>query len=80
MGTSIKDILGGNTFAEPEEIRLIKNYVFEHYTSDVGVKINKDSIVIMTTSSALANTLRMELLELKKLCKTDKKLLVRIGR
>ena len=80
MGTSIKDILGGNTFAEPEEIRLIKNYVFEHYTSDVGVKINKDSIVIITTSSALANTLRMELLELKKLCKTDKKLLVRIGR
>ncbi len=80
MGNSIKDILDSNSYAEPEEIRIIKNYVFENYQSKAKVKIGHQQITILVTSSALANTLRMELLELKKLCKTDKRLFVRIGR
>jgi hypothetical protein len=80
MGNSIKDILNSNSYSEPEEIRIIKNYIFENYQSNSRVKIGHQQITILVTSSALANTLRMELLELKKLCNTDKKLLIRIGR
>ncbi|MCA9332841.1 hypothetical protein KDA00_03125 [Candidatus Saccharibacteria bacterium] len=80
MGTSIKDILDGNSFAEPEEIRIIKNYVFEHFQSECGVSVSSQSIIIKVSSSALAGTLRMYLQDLQKKCKTDKKLVIRIGR
>jgi hypothetical protein len=80
MGTSIKDIISGNSFSEPEEIRVIKNYVFENFQSTVNVKVGPKTITIITTSSALASTLRMYLLELKKKCNTNKRLVVRIGR
>lgn len=80
MGSSIKDILQGNSYAEPEEIRIIKNYVFENFQSSVNVKIGSNSITILVTSAALANTLRMYLIDIKKKCNTDKKLIIRIGR
>ena len=80
MGTSIKDILGGNTFAEPEEIRIIKNYMFEHFQSGCSVKITANTITIFTGSSALAGALRPHLIDLQKRCNTDKKLLIRIGK
>ncbi|MFO0920684.1 MAG: hypothetical protein U0451_03350 [Candidatus Saccharimonadales bacterium] len=80
MGSSIKDILQGNSYAEPEEIRIIKNYVFENFQSPVNVKIGSNSITILVTSAALANTLRMYLIDIKKKCNTDKKLIIRIGR
>lgn len=80
MGTSIKDILGGNTFAEPEEIRIIKNYVFENFQSECNIKVARSTITIIVTSSALAGTLRPHLIDLQKRCNTDKKLLIRIGK
>ncbi len=80
MGSSIKDILQGNSYAEPEEIRIIKNYVFENFQSPVNVKIGSNSITILVTSAALANTLRMYLIDIKKKCNTEKKLIIRIGR
>lgn len=80
MGSSIKDILDGNTFAEPEEIRIIKNYIHEHFRENAGVKIGPATIVIRVRSSAFAGTLRMYLTDIKKACKTDKKLIIRIGR
>ncbi len=80
MGASIKDIIDGNTFAEPQEIRIIKNYVFENFKSSCNVKIGPKTITIIVASSALAGTLRMYLGEIKKKCNTDKKLHIRIGR
>lgn len=80
MTNSIADIIGGKSFAEPEEIRIIKNYIFEHYQANAGVTVNEKTITIKVTSSALANTLRFELRDLQQKCKTDKKLLLRIGR
>ena len=79
MTNSIKDILGGSKFSEPEEIRIIKNFVFENYQSDCTVTMKPKVIVINVSSGALAGTLRTRLLELHKLCKTDKRLSVRIG-
>ncbi len=79
MGSSIKDILDGNTFAEPEEIRIIKNYVHEHFREKVGVKIGSTTITIRVRGAAFAGTLRMYLNDIRKACKTDKKLIIRIG-
>lgn len=80
MSSSIKDILGGNSFAEPEEIRIIKNYIFEHFRSQANVSIGQNTITIRVASSALAGTIRMYLQDIKKACDTDKKLLIRIGK
>lgn len=79
MTNSIKDILGSNTFSEPEEIRIIKNFIFENYQSDCVVTIKPKVIMIRVSSGALAGTLRGRLLELHKLCKTDKRLAIKIG-
>ncbi len=79
MTQSIKDILGGTGFSEPDEIRIIKNYIKEHYQSNAQITIRKSDIVITVNSAALASTLRPELYTIKKLCNTDKKLILRIG-
>ena len=79
MTNSIKDILGSADFSEPDEIRIIKNFVFENYQSDCTVTIKPKVIIISVSSGALAGTLRTSLLELHKLCKTDKRLSVKIG-
>lgn len=79
MAQSIKNILGGNTFSEPEEIRIIKNFVQEHYQSEAQVTVRKTDILIGVRSAALASALRPQLFELKERCKTDKRLVLRIG-
>lgn len=80
MTKSIKDILSGTSFSEPEEIRIIKNYITEHYQSESTVTIRQKDIVITVGSGALASTLRSQLRDLQTLCNTDKKLIIRIGK
>lgn len=79
MTKSLADILS-NKWEEPPEIRTIKDYVRKKYDAQVGIKITDKTIVINAPSSALAATLRMNITSLNKLLKTDKKLVIRIGR
>lgn len=76
---NIKDLLNSDRFAEPSEVALIKQYIQDKYRTDSQVTIQDTQIIIAVPSSALAGTLQMELPKIKELCKTDKKLLVRIG-
>lgn len=64
---------------EPEEFKVIKDYVRNKYNSQVGLKQNEKSIIISAPSAALAGTLRMDLNKLQKELKSDKKLVIRIG-
>lgn len=78
MTDSLADILGKRSYDEPLEVVIIKKFVREKYKSDVGVTLQQQQIVITVRGAALAGTLRMHLHTLKKLCQTEKRLVIRI--
>lgn len=63
----------------PPEIALIKDYVRAKFDADVQVAVKDKQIVISAPSAALAGTLRLHNYDLSAVCKTDKKLIFRIG-
>jgi len=79
MTQSLNDLLA-NKFDEPPEIAIIKNYVQRHFKTAVGVTLHDTQIVINAPGAALAATLRMHIHDLKQELKTDKRLVIRIGR
>lgn len=79
MTESLGDILGGRAPHEPPEMRIIKRFVREKFKSDAGVAIQERQIIITVRGAALAGTLRMHLHELKTMCQTEKRLIIRIS-
>jgi len=79
MSDSIADILSGQKFEEPPEIAVIKQFMADKFQSVGKVTVGPGQIIITVASSALAGTLRMHLHELKRLCQTQKRLVIRIG-
>ncbi len=78
MTTNLGDLLDKSKFAEPAEIKVIKDYIYEQFKAKVTVAVGPKQIVIMVSSAALAGALRMHLHQLQQLCETDKKLIIRI--
>ena len=76
---SLNDVLGRKDFTEPPEMSVIQAYAQREFQAMVGVQVRERDIVISVPNAALANTLRLRTIELKKLCKTDKRLVFRIG-
>ena len=76
---SLHDIFLRLDFNEPGEIKVIKAFVRENYQSDVEVIVKDRDIIIQVPNAALANTLRLQGPQLKKLCQTDKRLIFHIG-
>ena len=76
---SLQDIL--SKFGKPEqpELLAIKRYIDEQYQTPVSTAINGNTIVITVPSAALANTLRLQMTKIQKVCNTDKRLVFRIG-
>lgn len=79
MTDSLADILGNRSFEEPPEVTTIKQFVKDKFQADAAVAIREQQIVITVQGAALAGTLRMHLYELKRMCKTEKRLLIRIA-
>lgn len=79
MTDSLANILGGRAPAEPTEVRIIKNFVLENFKTSVGVTVQERQIIITVRGAALAGALRTRLHKLKKLCETDKRLVIRIS-
>lgn len=80
MTDSLADILGKQRYDAPDEIGIIKLFVEKRFQHTPNVAIQQSQIIIVVPNSALAGSLRMYLHELKELCKTDKRLVIRIGR
>jgi len=78
MTDSLANIMS-NKWDEPPEIKALKTFIQDKFKASVAVGISNNQISINTNSSALASTLRMHILDLQKVAKTDKKLLIRIG-
>ena len=80
MPTSLNDLLqASGNYAEPPEVRIIKEFVRENYQETVSVTVQSNQIIIGVNGAALAGTLRMRLHELKQAAKTDKQLVLRIS-
>ncbi len=79
MADQLSDILSRRLPAEPPEVKVIKDYIKEHFDSLVSVSIGKSQIVITVPGASLAGALRMSLFELQSHLATDKKLVIRIG-
>jgi hypothetical protein len=64
---------------EPPEISKIKQFIKQKYDSDVTVLVRPKDIVLSVDNAALANTIRLNILELKSSCQITKKVSIRIG-
>jgi len=78
MANSLQELLQNKNFDEPPEIKIIKDFLHTHYSSDCEVTVQPQQIAITVRGSALAGALRMRLHDLKTLCHTDKRLTIRI--
>jgi len=75
----LKNLLNKYHNPTPPEIKAIKKFVKDRYDSDVAITMQAKQIIISCNSAALAGTLRMHTHELSELCKTDKRLVFRVG-
>jgi hypothetical protein len=80
MTESIENLLKKRDYSEPEEISIIRNYVFKKYGKVPGLKITGKKIIIFVPSAALAGALRMDLHELEQKIKTKHELSIQIRR
>jgi hypothetical protein len=78
MTDSIGDLLQNRRIEEPPEIKIIQEFVESKYHLTPQVMVNQQQIVIGVKSAALAGTLRPQLPQIKDLCQTDKRLVIRI--
>ena len=75
---SLNDILLNKDFTEPRESKAIKSFVKKRFDEIVSVQLKQNSIIIVSGSSALADTLRQLGPQLQEAAKTKKKLVFRI--
>ena len=75
---SLDNILKRKDFDEPPEMEIIKQYVQDEFETAVGVLVRERDIVIQVPSAALANTLRLRTPDIRRRCRTDKRLTFRI--
>lgn len=76
---SLQAILLDKNWDEPPEIMAIKDFVRKRFNAPVKVALSNNDIVILARSAALAGTLRMHIADIRKVCKTNRKLVIRIG-
>jgi hypothetical protein len=76
---SLDDILRNKDFSEPRESKAIKNFVMKRFDVVVRVELKQNSIIIVSSSSALADSLRQLGPHIQEAARTDKKLIFRIS-
>jgi hypothetical protein len=81
MAESVGQILGSKRFTPPDEIALIKDYVWRRYKSGCSVKLQRGALIVSVPSAALAATMHLERQKLIKTCNLgSKKLVIRNGK
>ena len=75
----MQDLLGKYRAQPPDEITAIKQYIADTFQASATVGLQNDSNIIMVSSAALANALRLRTTQLQAAAKTSKRLVFRIG-
>lgn len=73
---NISDLLANRNLSEPPEIKIIKDFILNKYDEDVAIKIEQNKIIIFASNSALANSIRMNVPEIQKICDSDKRIVI----
>lgn len=76
---SINQLINKRDYSLPPEAKIIKDFIKKNYDSEAEIKVSDFQILIIVSSSALASSIRFDLPALKKLLKTDKKLVLRVS-
>jgi len=76
---NLGDLLSKRDLNEPPDIKLIKDFVKENFEASVSVKLQRNQIIIVVNSAALAASLRMRLHEIQKLMAEPKRLVIYIN-
>ena len=80
MADSLGDIMSKRQWEESPEVQVIKDFVFEKFEATPRITVQEKFIVIQVPSAALAGALRSHVYQLQQLCRTEKRLVIRIGR
>ncbi len=75
----IAEILGRGRIEEPDEIKVIKNYIFKKFETEVKISIKNNSLIISSPRAALINELRLESSQIARECSVNKKMMFKIG-
>lgn len=75
---SVFNILQQKHFDKPNEIDIIKAFIFDNYKMSSEVIVHDKNITIMVPNAGLANTLRLRIPEIQRLCGTNKRLVLLI--
>jgi hypothetical protein len=78
MANSLFDILKDKNFDEPPESVAIKKYVYDNFKEQVAVTVRERDIIVECVGAALAGTLRLHQIQMKKAAATSKRLILRI--
>lgn len=76
---SIGSLLGRFSPKEPDEIAAIKQYIIDEFDAPSTVAVKDDRIIVSVHSASLATTLRLRMRHVQQTCRTEKKLVFRIG-
>ena len=79
MTDSLQDIIAKRQWEEPPEVQIIKEFILERFQAVPTITMQDKQIIIQVRGAALAGSLRMQLHHLQELCRTDKRLIIRIG-
>ena len=74
---SLQDILADKTFAPPDEMALLKDYVLRRYNRPCTVRQERGALVLSVRGSALAATLQLERERIIEACAIKQKLVIR---
>jgi hypothetical protein len=77
---NLEEILKNRSFKEPDEIKIIKDFIKSNFDDDCLVKVSKLRITIVVANSSLAGALKEKLMSLKNQLKTTKEISITIGR
>lgn len=77
---SLQDILGKRDFTPPDEIASVKEFILRRYNSPSRVRVERNVIIVLVPSGALAATLYLEQRHMIEACRLKKKLVIRTGR
>lgn len=76
---NLGDLLGKRMPKEPDEIRLVKEYISQEFQAPCSVAIKGETLVITVQSAALATMLRLRIVQLQAASKSKKRFVLRIG-
>lgn len=79
MTNDIRDILFRKQFKEPEEFKVIRDFVQDKFQEKVDLKLQNKTIVIKVKGSALAGELQLSIHELQGLLPTKTSIRIQVS-